>query len=914
MQKLSRLLLSAALIACLPVPVLARDRTATAETALIDRVDIPYERFTLPNGLRVIVHTDRKAPIVATQVWYHVGSKDEPKGRTGFAHLFEHLMFEGSAHVKDFDKALEDAGASGMNGTTWFDRTNYFQTVPSSALELALFLESDRMGHLLPAITQTNLDQQRGVVQNEKRQGDNRPFGLVQYRILDRLFPDGHGYRHSTIGSLADLDAASLADVKQWFSDWYGPNNAVLVLAGDIDAATARPLVEKYFGSFKPSPPQPRLRYWLPEHRHWIRETMQDRVSNARVYRAWVAPPRTDSTAAQLDVAATILGGGASSRLYNDLVRDRQLATSVSAYVQAYEAAGMMQIVADVKPGVDPAVVEARIDDLVADFLAKGPTSDEVSRVAMRAVAGTIRSLEDVGGYAGKAATLAEGELLAGDPAFFKTELKTYANATPKSVHAAARAWMTRGGYALTVTPFGQPRPESADADRSALPAPGTVPDLSFPHVERARLSNGIPVTLARRSTVPVVEVSMLFDAGIAADDKAKPGLSTLTLSLLDEGTTRRSATEIAEEAERLGANIGASSDTDSTRMRLSALKSNLAASLDLYADVLRNPAFLPREIERLRAIQLVRIAQEADSPQALALRELPPLLYGRDHPYGVSLTGSGTTEGVQAITRADLVAFHQRWLRPDNAQLFIVGDTSMAEILPLLEKHFGNWAATGDKGQKQFRMAEKPQSARIILIDRPGAPQSFILAGQPLAVTGRDDPLALMTANEILGGSFIARINNNLRETRGWSYGAYSRLSGTREQIPFLIQAPVQTDRTVDAIKEIMAELAAFLGPKGVTPEELTRTLNGNVRALPGAFEGSGDVLAALERNAVLGRADDYQIKLASRYRALTAAELDAAADRHLDPARLIWVIVGDRSKVEAPLRAAGLGPVEVR
>ncbi len=898
-----------------PAPPAATAAVAAGPSqALINAVNIPYEQFTLPNGLRVIVHTDRKVPVVATSIWYHVGSKDEPPGKTGFAHLFEHLMFEGSEHVKDFDKPLEDAGATGMNGTTWFDRTNYFQNVPTGALDLALFLESDRMGHLLGSISQTSLNQQRGVVQNEKRQGDNEPYGLVEYEILKGLFPEGHGYRHSTIGSMADLDAASLEDVKNWFRTWYGPNNAVLVLAGDIDAKTARPLVEKYFGDIPPGPPIQRIKDAVPEHVNIRRQVMQDRVAQARLYRVWAVPSGTDPQMPLLDVAATILAGGNSSRFYNDLVRDKKVATAVRGYVQDHESASLFQLEVDVAPGVDPKLVDARVDELTAQFLRDGPTADEVARVAMRAVSGTIRGLEEVGGFGGKAAVLAEGALYAGDPAFYKTELKRYADATPQSVLAAARRWVGDGAYELTVLPFGNPQAASVGVDRSKLPVPTSGKDLVFPAVERAKLSNGIQVVFARRATVPVVEMSMSFDAGIAADSHAKPGVANLTMALLDEGTEKRSAVEIAQATERLGASLGIGNDTDSSRVGLSALTTNLAPSIDLWADIIRHPVFAPAEIERLRGITLARIENELDQPQALALRVLPPILYGPNHPYGVPLTGSGTAEGVKAITREDLVAFHDTWLRPDNATIFVVGDTTLAEVTPLLEKAFGDWRAPAEpKGEKHFTTATAPASSRIVLIDRPGSPQSFILAGYPLPVTGKDDPLPLYAANEVLGGSFLARINSNLREEKGWSYGAYTGVRGAAEQMPFIVQAPVQTDKTTDSIKEILAELKAYRGPKGTTPEELSRVIQGNTRSLPGSFETAESVLGALQANQVYHRPDDYQERLSDRYRALTARDFDTAIRQYIDPAKLVWVVVGDRAKIEPGLRTLGL-PIEVR
>ncbi len=896
-------------------------------SALVSHIDIPYEQFTLPNGLRVIVHTDRKAPIVAVSIWYHIGSKDEPAGKTGFAHLFEHLMFSGSEnHNADFFKPLQDVGATDYNGTTWFDRTNYFENVPTPALDLALFLEADRMGHLLGAITQAKLDLQRGVVQNEKRQGDNQPFGLTEYAVQENLFPQGHPYYHTTIGSMADLDKASLADVKNWFRAGYGPNNAVLVLAGDIDLATARAKVAQYFGSIPAGPAPARYAAPVPERTATTRLTLHDKISAPRLSRVFVIPGRTDPAVIPVNIAVSVLAGGQSSRLYNDLVRDRQLAVSVSGNVQGFEKVSEVQFDVDLKPGVDPAAVDARIDAVMAQFLKDGPTSDEVSRVVTGGVAGTIRGLEKVGGFGGKAVTLAEGAVYAGDPGFYRVNLQRLADATPASVAAGARRWLARGDFRLTTLPGPReatvaqtapvqlPPQHSPDGDTSKLPKVTGTPELKFPAVQRTTLSNGLQVELAQRATVPVVQMTLSFDAGNAADPHSKLGTQRLMLSLLDEGTTTRSGRQIAEEEERLGLSIGAGSDNDRTRVSMNALKPNLTASLELFSDIVRNSTFAPEQVERLRNIALTGIEDELNDPQSVALRTLPPLLYGSDHPYGVPLTGSGTTAGLKAVTRADLVAFRSRWLRPDNAVLFVAGDIGMDELKPLLETVLGDWrpAASAAKGVKTFPAVPPAGASHIVLIDRPASPQSLIAAGKVLPVKGTEDTIRIRAANDVIGGDFFSRLNTDLRETKGWSYGVYSSVYSVREAMPLLVVAPVQTDRTGDSITAMIADTGAVGGAKPIDALELRRVVNGITRALPGEYETAGAVLGAIESNFVLGRPDDYQVTLASRYRALTVADLNAQVPA-LSTNGMTWVVIGDRKQVEPQLKATGL-PVEVR
>lgn len=932
MRNLLALLFALLLIGAAPAP--------TAD--LVRQVDIAHDAFTLDNGLRVIVHTDRKTPVVAVSVWYHIGSKDEPAGKTGFAHLFEHLMYYGSENNNDvFFKKLEEVGATDANGTTYFDRTNYFENVPTPALELALFLESDRMGHLLGAVDQKKLDAQRGVVQNEKRQGDNQPYGLVDYALLEGLFPPGHPYRHDTIGSMADLDAASLEDVKNWFRANYGPNNAVLVLAGDIDVATAKPLVEKYFGDIARGSEPRRFAAPVPRRTATTRETMRDAVAAPRLIRAYVLPGRADAAVPLVDVAATVLAGGQTSRLYDALVRKERLAVDVSGGVNALEKVSWAQFNVDVAPGIDPKKVEARVDQLFAQFLKTGPTADEVQRVATRAVAGTIRGLEAVGGFGGKAVSLAEGTVYVNDPGFYKVELARYAEATPATVAAAARKFLSRGDHRITVVPGTRTARDVAKAieskadapvgatappvraassqpgvDRSKPPAVAGLPDLVFPPVERTTLSNGMRVTLARRTTIPVVRVLMSFDAGLAADanvleGRAKPGTTALMLGLLDEGAGKRSGVEIAAAKERLGAGIGTPASLDRTRLSLDALKPNLAASLDLFADIVRRPTFPAAELERVRGQALAGIAQELSDPGGIARRTLPALLWGPTHPYAT--LGSGTPEGLKAVTRADLIAAHARTIRPDTGEIFVVGDTTMAELRPLLEARFGDWRAPAvAPASKTFATVAPPAAGRIILIDRPGASQSLIRGGVVLPVKGTDDPLALRVGNDIIGGLTTSRLNSDLRETKAWAYGVNSAVGDAREQVSFQIVAPVQTDRTGDSIAAIQAILARARTDGKLTAAEVEAATGNSIRTLPGDFEEGGTLLSALDRNALLGRPDDFYTTLSGRYRKMSPRAVNAALEA-LPSDRIIWVVVGDRKLVEPQLRKLGL-PVEVR
>ena len=904
---------------------------------LVAKVDIPYQAFTLPNGLRVLVHTDRKAPVVAVNIYYHVGSKDEPKGKTGFAHLFEHLMFNGSENSPgDFFEPLQQIGATDYNGTTWFDRTNYFQTVPTGALERVLWLESDRMGHLLGAVTQEKLDNQRGVVQNEKRQSDNEPFGTVDYVVNTTLFPEGHPYRHSPIGSMADLNGASLEDVKNWFRAKYGPDNAVLVLAGDVDLTTAKRLVTKQFGKIPRGPAVMRIDAPIPTLAEPVSKVLKDKVPYTQIARYWTVEGVNGADTSALYAAAAVLGGLSSSRLNNALVRGDKTVVSVGASVGAYEKVGMLSVVANVKPGQDATAVGARLDALIAEFLQTGPTADEVRRVVTKAAAATIGGYESVGGFGGKAVALAEGLVYSNDPAKYKKELKELAALTPQKVAAAARKWMGRPVFNLTVEPgerdtspqmlaitgdtpstVAPPAPVAAvPVAKSPLrPAPpvGSLSALDFPTIERTTLSNGIPVFFVRRASIPVVRMSVSFDAGFSSDPKTALGTQALMLAVLDEGTKTRNSIQIAEESERLGASISTSASIDRTSIGLYSLTPNLGASLGLVADVIRNPAFDPQEVERVRGQQLARIKAGLSSPDGIASYVLPTLIYGKTHPYGNPGTGAGEAASVRTISRDSLMQFHQNWLRPDNAQIFVIGDTTLAALKPQLEAALGDWKAPPTpKPVKAFTAAIPAAANKIYLIDRPGSGQSVILAGTVIDKTGKDDLVTLRQGNDVMGGSFLSRMNSDLRETKGWSYGMYSAINSYENRTSFILNAPVQADRTGDSVVAIISQMHDFLGAKGTTAAELERTTNGSVRELPGQFETSDAVLGSMQRIVWLNRPDDYWEKLPARYKAMTSADLDAAARATLDPAKLTWIVVGDAATVKPQLAKTGL-PVEM-
>jgi zinc protease len=883
-------------LACLPL----------ASHALEDEL-IPYEQFTLDNGLTLIVHEDPKAPIAAVNIWYHVGSRNETPGHTGYAHLFEHLMFQGSQNSPgEYLEVVEKVGATDLNGTTWFDRTNYFQNVPVGALDRVLFLESDRMGHMLEAITQEVLDEQRGVVQNEKRQGDNQPYSKIWEEMLVNLFPPNHPYSWETIGSMEDLDAASLEEMQTWFKTYYGPNNAVLVVAGDVKADEVLERVEYWFGDIPPGPPLVVQKEWIPVHKSERRQTIQDRVPQERIYIAWPGPRWGTQDAHQITLAADIFANGKNSRLYERLVYRDQLATDVSMAVFNLEIAGIMVIEMSVKPGGDGAVVEKIAREELAEFIRKGPTKKELQRVQTQARAGFLRGIERIGGFGGKSSVLAENMVYGKDPGYYRQSLADMAAATPADIKAVTKKWLDQPPYVANIVPFPELATTGVAADRSALPEPAEPKPAVFPAARRATLDSGLELVVIERPNIPVIDFSLIVDSGYAADRPEYQGEASMTMAMLDEGAGDLESLEISEQLALLGASLAAGASLDSATVALSALKENLAESLALYSTVILEPSFPADELERLRAQYQTLIRQEKSQPISMALRVLPKLLYGVGHVYGQPLTGSGTEETIAAITRDDLVNWHDTWFRPNNATLLVVGDTTLEEIVPLIENLFSDWEPA-EVPAKTIATVEDSGSDSIYLIDKPGAEQSIIFVSQLVLPMANPDETAIEAFNDVLGGQFSARLNMNLREEKHWSYGARSTIVPTRAQRPFFAYAPVQTDKTAESLAEILREINEILGSNPPSAEELERVQRSNTLSLSGRWETNAAVLGALAEIVDFGLPEDFWDTYAQRLNELSLQQVTTAGKATIDPSALTLVVIGDRARI-----AEGLGKLD--
>ncbi len=918
MKKTSPLLLSVSMFGALACASIGNGAFAQniQNAAKLAPVNIPFTKTVLDNGLTVIVHEDPKSPLVSVNIWYNVGSRDEKPGKTGYAHLFEHLMFNGSKHADfDFFKALNEMGATDFNGTTDPDKTNYFETVPKSSLDRLLWLEADRMAYLMETLSQQKLDEQRGVVKNEKRQGDNRPYSIGEYRMLTGLLPAGHPYRWSTIGSMADLNAASLTDLNNWFDEYYGAANAVLVLAGDVTADEGLGLAKKYFGHIRPGPIVSRVKEWVPQRTENVLDETVDEVSLAMVERTWAVPGMTNAASGSLYLAANILGGGETSWMHRELVEKRKIATEVSVQYQPHALLGFFYVTVMLQPGVDIQSAEQAIDEVFADFFTKGPSQDETNRAIKSIAVGFMNSQEVIGGFSGKGATLAEGEIFFGDPGAYKASMGWIEQAGPQSIKALEGDVFQTGYYQLITRPNGKFKAADLAIDLNKMPELGEFPQAHFPKIEMATLRNGMKLAFVERHEIPMIRMSLQFDAGRATDRLQNAGLATLTAAMMKEGTEHLSNKEILAKLDDLASQLNTYAGSDATSISMSTLKGNLDESLDLYADVLRNPAFSKESLEKLKQEKYTRLTQLMGNANSKIRYYLPELLFGASHPYGREYSGIGTKESLGHIQIGDVKAHYKTWLRPDNGVLLVVGDTTLDELLPVLEKKLGSWRAPKTPlPVKEFpKIAPKAASKHVYLIDKPGAAQTTISAAMivPQNVAKKDASLTVM--NQIIGGGFLSRINMTLREEKGWTYGTSSGADTKKQAMVWQVTAPVQSDKTAEAIAEIKKILSEYTASKPASDQEIKTALDGLTHSTVGDLEQSSSVLGSMSLYQSTGKPLNYFTILQKQYETVDKKAVHQIAKEVIDLEHLTWIIAGDLEIIEAGIKASNIGDITI-
>lgn len=898
---------------------------------------IAFEKTTLPNGLQVILVEDRRLPVVAVNIWYHVGPANEVPGLTGFAHLFEHMMFAQTRHIPRgmADRLLEGAGATDSNGGTGYDQTSYYDTVPSNQLELALWVHADRMGYLLDVLDEEALRNQQDVVRNERRETvEDEPYGLVEEALAQTLFPKGHPYHASIIGSHADIQNAKLEDVRQFFRSYYGPNNASIVIAGDIDKARARALVEKYFGSFRSSPPVARPEVTTPPITSERRVVVHDRVELPRVFMGWLTPPAYQPGDTELAVAAEILGGGKSSRLYKKLVYELQIAQDVDASQDSLGLSSTFVIDVTARPGVEAGRLEAAIDAELAQLREHGPSQREVERARNSLETALLSTIEKLGGD-GLADQLNHYNQYTGDPGYLAKDLAHLRSISASDVQRAVRTHLLPQARAVVTGLPGKPvikdprapkarkagkagktnevAPEVAvnppEAWRAEQPKAGPAPRFTLPQGESFKLANGLTVIHHRKPGLPLVSAQLVVRSGSADNPASMPGLAGFTAQMLEEGTATRSAPQIADEIAQLGAFLDAGSGTDASMVSLLALRATFPQALDVMADIVLRPAFPIAEVERQRADRMGDLLQQRDEPDAVAAVAAAGALYGARHPKGYGQLG--TEPAIRAVTRDDLLDFWRRHYVPGNAALVVSGDISREELQALAESRFAAWPQAAVPGGGAGDPAGT--GARLVMVDQKGATQTA------LRVTGmgpaRDTPdfAALQVLNGALGGMFSSRLNNNLRETRGYTYGISSYFRYDRTPAPFVIAGSVRRDVTGAAVSEIFRELGDIRDTP-LPAAELDAARDAQALSLPGAFETNADIGASLAEIFVYGLPLDYYARLPGQLSSVTAEQVQAAARTWLAPERMKVIAVGDRRRILPQLQTLGLGEVELR
>lgn len=895
-------------LAQLPAPTATPKPSASASSA----PQIEFEKYTLSNGLQVILHVDRKLPIVHVNQWFHVGSKNEPVGRSGFAHLFEHMMFQGSKNADKYFLHVEKAGANlftgGVNGTTDWDRTNYFATVPSVNLEMVLWLESDRLATLTEGIDQKKLDNQRDVVKNERRQGlENVPYGRWIKLMFENLYPYRHPYANDVIGSHEDLTAASMDDVKNFFRTYYTPNNLSLVIAGDFDKAEAKKLVEKYFGNVPPGPPLDRPER-VPVRLDGERVIeVRDRVPQERTYFTWHSPAFFEPGDAELDLVATILSDGISARLNKALVYDKQLCSDTVAFEMSREMQSNFVVWATARPGVSLAQVEKSVTAEIERLAKTGPTAAELNRAKEKWEYGYVTGLERIGGFGGKADLLNQYNTYLGDPGRFEADIARHRGATVETVRAAVDRYLnTRNRLLLRFHPEPSGKELTIALDRSKQPALGKDKAFDAPDVKTAKLENGMDVFVVERHDLPKVAVTLASRAGSVFDPPGKDGLADMVANTVRFGTKTLTAVEIGDKMGDLGASIDGSAQQDASRLSFQTLSRNLEPAFAIFADVVRNPVFPQSELEREKKLRLDAISQDEADPNAIAFRLAPMLAFGPDHPYGRPRRGLTCT--IQSLTRDDFTAFHEKFWKAGGSAVVFSGDVTMDEAMRLAKRYFGSWSGSAPR-MPDVGPPQPPGPGKVYVVDRQDAAQTMIAQVLPGVPRKSDDYYSVRLADAVWGGGFGTRLNLNLREEKGYSYGVFSFPQFLAQSGMWVAAGGVQTAKTKESVVEFVKELKGISGEKPITATELDTGKANRMRGYAQQFENLNSIAGQV---ADLWVAERPMMELQREVSAIGETTLDQvnrAAGKYASPAGASLLLVGDRAKIEAGVRELNLG-----
>ncbi|MCB9854512.1 MAG: insulinase family protein [Phycisphaerales bacterium] len=872
--------------------------------------DVKYEKYRLENGMTVILHEDHSLPVACINLWYYVGSKDEAPGRSGFAHLFEHLMFMGTHRVPngDFDTIME-SGGGWNNASTSSDRTNYFSFGPSNLLPRLLWLDADRLEDLGEAMTQEKLDKQREVVRNERRQtSEMQPYGRADLKISELMFPPGHPYHIEVIGTHEDLQAATLQDVKDFFAAYYVPNNAALVVAGDFDPAEIKPLVAKLFGTLQRGADPVHREVESTSLKEVKRVVYTDNVQFARLTLVYHSPAIFAPGDAEMDLVGEILSSGKSSRLYKRLVYEDQLATDVSAYQESSILGSLFRIDITAAEGKSLDDIERVTDEILGELVTAGPTTEELERHKASTEFNMLNGLQSI---LGKADSLNRYNFFLGEPNSFKRDLERYRGASVASVKNWSQKVLTPNArLIMRVLPDSQKQllegrdeePALGDARRFAPEAP-----------QRFTLSNGIEVRHWQRSELPLVEVSLFLRGGAANLDGARPGLAYLTAEMLDEGAGDLDALEFSDAMDLLGARFDVSAERESTTVNLSVLKHHIDKALSLYADAILRPRFDATEWDRVRALHMQALKQAEDRPTEVASRVGMRQFFGEDHPYGRPVRG--TVESVGGLTLEAVKACHDSFFVPANAMIFIAGDLTKDEAQAAMEAHFGAWKTPA--GYASVREVETKAPAnnalRVVVVDKPGAVQTVVQFYMPGPKHTDPKRVEYDLLNTILGGSFTSRLNQNLREEHGFTYGARSRFAMSQSTGYLVAASNVQAEVTGAALREFLKEFARF-SAADISAEETRKTSETNRMTTIQSFQGLDGVIETAEDRELNGLAFSTLGDDLAEMMAASQGDLNTLAKTAIPLDKALLVLVGDKDLILKQLDGLGLpSPIEL-
>lgn len=865
------------------------------------------EKYTLSNGMNVILHEDHSLPIACVNIWYRVGALDEPPGRSGFAHLFEHLMFMGTRRVpgNQFDVIMETGGGSNNASTNLF-RTNYFSSGPSKLLPTLLWLDADRLEDMGLTMTQEKLDKQRDVVRNERRQSlENAPYGKGGFALYQMMYPKGHPYHDEVIGTHEDLEAAGVDNVRDFFATFYVPNNASLVVAGDFDSKTIKPLIEGLFGNISRGGQVPRRQIEPVKLDRVLRHSTIDKVQLPRISMAYFSPAAFQAGDAEMELAADVLASGKSSRLYKRLVYTDQTCAEVNAYQDGAQLSSMFVIEAYAKPGADLDAIEKAMDEEIARFVAEGPTVTELDQ---RKNARETRMVSSMQSIESRADRLNEYQCFWDDPNSFSRDVKRYRDVTPETMKSWTSKVLTPGARAIVRVLPEEPQREASARD--SRPTDATTKAFEPPKPQTFALSNGIPVMLWTRSDLPLVSLGLVIQPGGPLDAADTAGLSLLATQMIEEGAGERDALAFSEALQQLGASFNAGSDRETVQVTLSVLKRNIEPAVGLFADAVLRPRMDAKEWDRAKALHLDQLQQNADEPRYVAGRVGDALLFGSQNAYGRPVDGVPAT-----VSKLTIEQIKQRWnelFQPSGATFIVVGDLTQDEARKQLESGFSNWKAHGERSKSAADWSiPKSDKLRVAIINRPEAVQTMVRFVMP-GVASRDDRrAALDMMNTILGGSFTSRLNQNLREDKGYTYGARSAFVREPSAGSFIASAAVRADVTGASIKEFLHELNRTRGGD-ISSEEATKARESVQNDVVSSFSTLGGIVGVAADRLAAGLPWDSVVADMQTLQKVDASELNKLAKAMIALDHGVLVLVGDRELILEQIKDLGLPPAQ--